>query len=81
MKPANSSGWERFATSPNSLNGPHAAADLRTSSVMMGSPMLAGLVGLDCLAITAAACRTRCSAPARGASAHPLVAHAFRFSR
>src|ERR1700730_6059511 len=25
MKPANSSGWERFATSPNSLKGPHAA--------------------------------------------------------
>src|SRR5258706_7957995 len=27
MKPANSSGWERFATSPNSLNGPHAAVE------------------------------------------------------
>jgi len=38
MKPANSSGWEPIATSPNSLNGPHDAASGGTGHEA-GSPI------------------------------------------
>ena len=46
MKPANSSGWKRFATSPNSLNGPHDAAE-HSNLLRCMSPHLAPLRHAD----------------------------------